>query len=153
MRINELLPAGAVRAQLKAREKIELIEELAKVLAEAYPEIDTSEIADKIIAREKLGSTGIGNGIAIPHCKMSGIDQLLCCFGRSRVGIEFDSSDYKPAHIFFALVAPENAAGEHLKALASISKLCQKPEFRKRVMDAEDDSEIYRVMLEEDESA
>ena len=104
-----------------------------------------------ITEREKLGSTGIGEGVAIPHGKLKNIGNLLISFGRSREGVDFDSMDGKPAHLFFLLIAPEESVGVHLKTLARISKLLKSQDVRKRLLDAETAEEIFSVITEEEE--
>ncbi|HQO65059.1 MAG TPA: PTS sugar transporter subunit IIA, partial [Syntrophorhabdus sp.] len=108
------------------------------------------EVVNVIFEREKLGSTGIGDGVAIPHGKLKGIRRIICVFGRSLHGVDFDSIDQKPAHIFFLLLAPENSASLHLKMLSRISKLLRDPSFRKRLMELADAHDIYRSVVEED---
>ncbi|HQC23908.1 MAG TPA: PTS sugar transporter subunit IIA, partial [Syntrophales bacterium] len=105
-----------------------------------------------LLEREKLGSTGIGDGIAIPHGKLKGLERLVISFGRSRQGVDFDAIDGKPVHIFFLLMAPESSTGQHLKALAKISRMLKDPGFRSDLMAAENAEEIYRKIAEKDES-
>jgi PTS system nitrogen regulatory IIA component len=104
-----------------------------------------------LIERERLGSTGIGDGIAIPHGKLANLDELLLSFGRSVSGVDFDSLDGKPAHLFFLVVAPENSAGTHLKALARISRLLKSNVVRRELMEAKDAGGIYRIIEAQDE--
>jgi PTS system nitrogen regulatory IIA component len=104
-----------------------------------------------LIERERLGSTGIGDGIAIPHGKMENLDQLLLAFGRSKSGVEFDSLDGKPAYLFFLVVAPDKSAGIHLKALARISRLLKSGAVRKDLMEAKGAPEIFEVIKAQDE--
>jgi PTS system nitrogen regulatory IIA component len=108
-------------------------------------------VVEVLLEREKLGSTGIGDGIAIPHGKMKGIKELVASFGRSINGVNFESIDNKPTHLFFLLVAPENSAGVHLKALARISRLLKDPSFRNRLMEARDRQDLFRIIVEADE--
>jgi nitrogen PTS system EIIA component len=100
--------------------------------------------------REKLGSTGIGEGVAIPHGKHAGLTQLLAAFGVSREGVDFEAIDGKPTHLFFALVAPENSAGVHLKALARISRLFKNPRFRAAILEAGSAADIHALIVQED---
>jgi PTS system nitrogen regulatory IIA component len=104
-----------------------------------------------LIERERLGSTGIGDGIAIPHGKSPDLDHLLISFGRSRQGVDFDSLDGKPAHLFFLVLAPENSAGVHLKALARISRLLKSHNIRSELMNAADAAEIFEIFSKQDE--
>ena len=96
---------------------------------------------------------GIGEGVAIPHGKLPGITTLSASFGVSRTGVEFEAIDHKPTHLFFALVAPENSAGLHLKALARISRLFKNPSFRASILAAQSPAEIYALIAQEDAKA
>ena len=104
-----------------------------------------------LLERERLGSTGIGDGIAIPHGKLKDLDQLALSFGRSTAGVDFESMDGKPAHLFFLLVAPENCAGIHLRALAKIARLLKNSAVRKRLASVGTQDEIYAVLQEDDD--
>jgi PTS system nitrogen regulatory IIA component len=127
------------------------LEELSTVLVQEGKLPDRDKVVEVLLEREKLGSTGIGDGIAIPHGKMKGIKELVASFGRSIQGIDFESIDNKPTHLFFLLVAPENSAGVHLKALARISRLLKDSRFRNRLMEAEDSRSLFQIIVEEDE--
>ena len=150
MKIAEFLSPHAVVADLSARTKAEVLVELSKTLARAHPELNPERLVEVLQEREKLGSTGIGEGVAIPHGKLGGLPQLMASFGVSREGVEFEAIDGKPTHLFFALVAPENSAGIHLKALARISRLFKNPRFRQSILEATTSEEIYRLIAEED---
>ncbi len=151
--ITELLDRTALESDLLSREKNDVIIELCQFMANLHPVGDPHELIRRILEREKLGSTGIGHGIAIPHCKLPDLDRLYCVFGRCVQGCDFQSIDGEPARIFFLLVAPENVAGVHLQALAKISRLCQKESFRKRILEAPDADAIYRIMKMEEEAS
>ncbi len=99
--------------------------------------------------RGKFGSTGIGDGVAIPHGKLKGMENILCAFGRSKEGLDFDAVDGKPVHIFFLLLAPEDSASLHLKMLSRISKVLRDPSFRKNLVEL-DDAALYAKVIEED---
>ena len=111
---------------------------------------DVGETVGVILEREKLGSTGIGDGVAIPHGKMKGLSRILCAFGRSKKGIDFDAVDGKPVHIFFLLLAPEDSAGLHIQMLSRISRILRDPSFRKRLIEEGDDKELFANIVEED---
>ena len=100
--------------------------------------------------RERLGSTAIGDGIAIPHGKLAGVNSIIGVFGRHQRGVDFDSLDGGPTYLFFLLVAPEDSASLHLKALARVSRLMKDPAFRERLSSAPDAAEIFRLIKEED---
>ncbi|MBF5045041.1 PTS sugar transporter subunit IIA [Aggregicoccus sp. 17bor-14] len=150
MRIAEFLSPEAVVASLSARSKQDVLRELSAALARAHPSLQEERLGTVLREREKLGSTGIGEGVAIPHGKLPGMDRLLATFGVSREGVDFESIDGKPTHLFFALVAPENSAGVHLKALARISRLFKNPRFRSSILGAKSAQEIYALILQED---
>src|SRR5438552_17574530 len=136
---------------LRGRWKGEVIEELAGVVAAAHPEIGRARLIHALEDREKLNSTALGDGVAIPHGKLPGLHRVVAAFGRSPAGVDFSSLDGKPTHLFFLLVAPEDSAGAHLKALARISRLLKDEGFRNRLMHARDGEELFRIIREEDD--
>jgi nitrogen PTS system EIIA component len=149
MKIVEFLRPDAVIANLAGQTGPAVLAELCRPLAAGY-RIDAPRLTETLLDREKLGSTGIGDGVAIPHGKMSGLPGLIASFGRARQGIEFRAIDGRPTYLFFALFAPENSAGAHLKALARISRIFKNPAFRESLMKAETADDIYRLMEAED---
>ena len=150
MKIMDIIDIDLINADLKARNKQEVLGELADMVAKKEG-LDAGTIVPVLEEREKLGSTGIGEGIAIPHGKMKGLKKLVASFGKSAKGINFDSIDGKPAYLFFLLMAPENTAGMHLKALARISRLLKDTKFRERLLDSKTTQEVYKALQEEDE--
>ncbi len=153
MKISELLDPRAIVANLKARDKAHALAELTDALLICEPSLDRDEVIAVLQEREKLGSTGIGDGVAIPHGKLAGIPELKLVFGRSEEGVDFESMDGQPAHLFFLLIAPEESVGVHLKTLAKISKLLKDGSVRKKLMEASEPQEIYQVILDEEDSA
>ncbi len=150
MNIAEWTKVDFIIKDLKSKTKKEVLTELSEVFLKADLRIDGETTVEVLLEREKLGSTGIGEGIAIPHGKLPGLTNLIVSFGRSKSGIDFESLDGKPVHIFFLLMAPENSAGQHLKALAKISRMLKDEKFRKDLMEADSREEIYNRMVEED---
>jgi PTS system nitrogen regulatory IIA component len=151
MKVTEFLNPNAVVAELRGTTKPEVLRELADHLAGAYPgTLRADRVLEVLAEREKLASTGIGEGVAIPHGKMPGLDKLYAVFGVSRQGVDFASIDKRPTHLFFALIAPENSAGVHLKALARVSRLFRNPELRGAILGARDSADMYRLISEED---
>jgi len=150
MKIMDIIDIDLINANLKAHNKREVLGELAEMVAKKEG-LDVKVLIPVLEEREKLGSTGIGEGIAIPHGKLRGLKKLVASFGRSAKGINFDSIDGKPAHLFFLLMAPENTAGMHLKALARISRLLKDTKFRGRLLESKTTQEVYKVLQEEDE--
>jgi nitrogen PTS system EIIA component len=150
MKITEILSADMVVPELRGTTKPQVLRELARPLATKYHDLDLSAISGVLAERERLGSTAIGDGIAIPHGKMPGVKQILGTFGRHSQGVDFESLDGKPTHLFFVLVAPEDSTSLHLKALARVSRLFKDGSFRERLMTAKDADEIFRFIVEED---
>lgn len=150
MKISELLNPQAIVADLQAREKDSALAELTDALVTCEASLDRDEVIEVLQEREKLGSTGIGDGVAIPHGKLAGIPELMLAFGKSAEGVDFESMDGQPAHLFFLLVAPEESVGVHLKTLARISKLLKDPAVRQKLLEAEDRETIYQVILDEE---
>ncbi|MEJ2200901.1 MAG: PTS sugar transporter subunit IIA [Desulfuromonadaceae bacterium] len=151
MKIADLLNPAAIAGDLKATGKNDVLVELTDAIVRVQGNLSREEVVRVLQERELLGSTGIGEGVAIPHGKLKDIDQLLLSFGRSRGGVDFDSMDGKPAHLFFLLIAPEESVGIHLKTLARISKLLKNPAVRRRLLDAEDQQDLYQIIVEEEE--
>ncbi len=150
MKISELLDPKAIVAELQARDKASALAELTDALILCEPSLDRDEVIAVLQEREKLGSTGIGDGVAIPHGKLAGISELKLVFGRSHLGVDFESMDGQPAYLFFLLIAPEESVGVHLKTLARISKLLKDAAVRKELMDAPDQQAIYQVILDQE---
>ena len=151
MKITEMLKREFVLEQLKAGNKRDALAELAGVFAQGRIKVDSEAMLHVLLERERLGSTGIGDGIAIPHGKLHGLEELVVSFGRSREGIAFDAMDGKPVHLFFLLMAPENSAGQHLKALAKISRMLKDANFRKNLLEAKMHEDLFRIIVEKDD--
>ena len=151
MKISELLNPLAIVADLKATGKDAALSELTDALLAVAPSLRRDEVLQVLQERERLGSTGIGDGVAIPHGKLKGMPELMLAFGRSSSGVDFESMDGQPAHLFFLLLAPEESVGVHLKALARISKLLKDVEVRQQMLDASDSEQIYKLICEREE--
>jgi PTS system nitrogen regulatory IIA component len=153
MKITEMLKKEFILEELKSGNKRDTLAELAGVFAKGACRVDPGAMLHALMEREKLGSTGIGDGIAIPHGKIAGLDEMVIAFGRSREGIEFEAMDGKPAHLFFLLMAPENSAGQHLKALAKISRMMKDGVFRRSLLEAKMHDDLVRIIAEKDEES
>lgn len=151
MRILDILPKHAIIPDLEGRTKRQVLEELIETLLGEIPGLDRDRLMAVLLERERLGSTGIGDGIAIPHGKIKDIDRLLLSFGKSNRGVDFESMDGKPVHLLFLLVAPENCTGIHLRALARIARMLKNAPVRKRLVSVTTQDEIYAVIQQEDE--
>ena len=148
MKITEILKKGFILEELKAKSKREVLVELAGAFAKGKLEFDSDAMLHVLLEREKLG---IGDGIAIPHGKLAGLEEMIAAFGRSREGVDFEAMDGKPVHLFFLLMAPENSVGQHLKALAKISRMIKDEAFRKKLLAAKECDELFQVLAEKDD--
>jgi len=151
MKLSELTDEDYILPELKARDKKGVLEELVDALVKRDSSLDKKALVKVLLERERLGSTGIGDGVAIPHGKFPGITHPIISFGRSRKGLDFESMDGEPVFLFFLLVAPENSASIHLKALAKIAKILKNSAFRKVLMEAPGKKELYRTIIQNDE--
>jgi PTS system nitrogen regulatory IIA component len=150
MRIQDLLKKEFIISHLSSHDKAGVISELINHLTSQEKGLDSQEILKVILERENLGSTGIGEGVAIPHGKMKNLKDFFILFGRSMEGVDFQAIDNKPTQLFFLLLAPENSATTHLKILARISRLLMDRSFRKNLMEAKSVEEVYTTIVEED---
>ena len=152
MKLLDILPKKSIVCDLQGRTKKQVLEELIDALLQEKPELDRERLMAVLLERERLGSTGIGDGIAIPHGKMKDLNKLVLAFGKSAAGVDFESMDGKPVHLFFLLVAPENCTGIHLRALARIARLLKNALVRKRLVSVDTQDEIYAVIQQEDDN-
>lgn len=150
MKILDVMPKEAILDDLKAQNKKGLLEELILPLADSTA-LNSEDLVRVLMERERLGSTGIGGGIGIPHGKIKDLESLVLGFGLSRKGIDFESIDGEPTHIFFVLITPEDSTGLHLKLLARISRILKNDHFKERLMNATDRDEIFEIIKQEDE--
>jgi PTS system nitrogen regulatory IIA component len=152
MKILDALLKEAILSDLKADDKKGVLEELVTPVAR-IADIDHDYLVKVLMERERLGSTGIGEGIGIPHGKVKDLESLVLGFGLSRKGVDFDSMDGQPAYIFFLLLTPENSTGLHLKLLARISRILKNDLFKQKLLGASNRDEIYYIIKEEEEEA
>jgi PTS system nitrogen regulatory IIA component len=150
MQIAEFLSQDAVIDTLTSHDKEGVLGELCERLVELHPEFERRELLRVLHARERMGTTGLGEGVAIPHGRLGGLRGLVGCFGRSREGVDFGALDGKPARLIFLLLAPEAPTGMHLKALARISRLLRNPGLRGEILQAEHAEEIHRRIVAAD---
>ena len=150
MQIIELLKKEYIIRELTSTNKAQVLSELSSAVSVSTG-IDAGKISSILEEREKLGTTGIGDGVAIPHGKLEGIEKTIVCFGKSPAGIPYNSMDGKLVYLFFVLVAPENINGKHLKALAKISRMLKDEKFRADLLDADTVDSLYRIIKIKDE--
>lgn len=153
MKIMDFLSKKAIIPEIKATKKEEVIKELVEALINAG-DIDKryrSKIIEALMAREELGSTAIGQGVSIPHAKSEYTKELVAAFGLSSRGVDFDSLDGEPVYIIFLLLAPQDSAGPHLKALAGISRLLKDKYLRDNLRSCKEEKSIIKIISQEDE--
>ena len=145
--VTRSLPGGAVISPLRANSKKQALQELAQhaAMLTGLPE---RELFEALLQRERLGSTGIGDGIAIPHGRMTGIDKLVGLFARAEKPIDFDALDGQPVDIIFVLIAPEGAGADHLKALARVARVLRNQSVLDQVRHTRDPEAIYAILAE-----
>lgn len=155
MKLSEIISKNNIIVQLDAKSKQQVLKELARALADQEDDLDPAHVTRVLEERERIQSTAIDQGIAIPHGKSAFVSRLLACLGRSVTGVDFDSTDGQPTHLFFGLMAPENSRGEHLKALARVSRLLGDPYYRKVLVEAKDAEAMLGVihMFEESQES
>jgi len=153
MQIMDFLSKKAILIDINSTKKEDVIKEMVDLLVESgdIERRNRNKLIDALMSREALGSTAIGQGIAIPHAKCDCVDKLIASFGLSKKGVDFDSLDGELAYIFFLLVAPQDSAGPHLKALARISRLLKDKYFRDSLRTCIDDKSVIKIITQEDE--
>lgn len=150
MNITTLIQENLIIPDLRATTAAEALDEFSKFLAERHDGVRADELLEALSKREEQGSTALGCGLAIPHCKLASIGELIGCLGRSRKGIRFGSADGKPTNFFMVLVAPADSPGEHLKALARVSRIFDREDFRARLLNAKTSGDMFAVLAAED---
>ncbi|MBZ0254055.1 MAG: PTS sugar transporter subunit IIA, partial [Candidatus Methylomirabilis sp.] len=151
MKLTEILTESVILPELKAETKKAALRELAASVCAATPGLEADRVLGILMDREKLGSTGVGGGAAVPHGKLPGAHKMLAALGRSRAGIDYESADGQPVRLLFLLLAPENAQQVHLQALAKICRVFKNESVREALLDAEGSAQILEILRKEDE--
>lgn len=150
MKLSDILTKGAVISDLKSVDKKGILAEFSTLTEELIPDINQEDILNILLSREQLGSTAVGNGVAIPHGKIPGLNNIVAIFGRSKKGVDFQAHDEKTTHLFFVLLAPETAIGNHLQALARLSRLLKDSKFREKLIQSPSE-ELFTLLISEDD--
>ncbi len=145
MTLTDLITPEAVISSLKAKTKKQVIEDLAARAAKLEG-LSARDLFDALLQRERLGSTGVGRGIAIPHCRLAGVKKMLCVFARLDSPVPFDATDGEPVDLVFLLLAPEDAGADHLKALARLARLMRDSKTMMRLRAAKDQMSLYAIL-------
>ncbi|MGD8174624.1 PTS IIA-like nitrogen regulatory protein PtsN [Marinimicrobium sp. ARAG 43.8] len=149
MDIKTILSPSRTLCGIEGVSKKRALEILANTIAEDVPAIDADDLFRRLVARERLGSTGIGHGIAIPHCRVSHCDRTIGALITLKEPINFDAIDSEPVDVLFAMLVPENAHGEHLQTLASLASLLNEADFRTRLREADGNEALYQAATNE----
>jgi nitrogen PTS system EIIA component len=151
VKITDFVTLDRVIADLRGNEKSEVLKEMAHRLADSESGLDAAQVLRVLQDREKISTTAIGEGVAIPHGKLPSVERVSGLFARSLQGVDFGSLDGAPTYLFFTLIAPQDAAADHLKALARISRLLKDPDLRHRLLAATTSQELYNIIAIEDQ--
>lgn len=147
MELSDLISSKSIIATLKVGSKKQALQELSQI-AEDITGVSSRDIFGTVLQRERLGSTGVGQGIAIPHGKLEGLDKLFAIFARLETPISYDSMDDQPVDLIFLLLAPESAGADHLKALARISRTLRDPSITEKLRGSDSINAIYTILTE-----
>lgn len=150
MKLAELLSKNNIIDSLKSHDKKGILQEFSELAERIMPQLKAPAVLEILQGREQLGSTAVGNGVAIPHGKIPGLEHIIALFGRSKKGIDFQAHDEKPTQLFFVLLAPETAIGNHLQALARLSRLLKDVRLREKLTQCPS-SELHALLISEDE--
>jgi len=150
LELTEFISPNLVKLELSSTKKVDAIKELIELLDKAGFVTDADVFLKSVLEREKVGSTGIGKGIAIPHSRTSTVREVVVAIGRSKEGIEFEALDNRPVHLIFLIAAPVESGGLYLKALARLSRLLRYQEFRNELMEAKTIEEVIKIISSEE---
>lgn len=148
--IKDLLQDDLIIEELQATDKMGVIREFSGLLKSRHRIVSEDELVRALVDRESLGSTGIGGGVAIPHGKLNGITEMIVAFGKSSNGVDYQAVDGEPVYLFFLLVTPYEKPGDHLKALARISRILKNAMLRDSLRQATERQELQRLIFDED---
>ena len=150
MKIDKILKKESVIADLLGDNKVEVIKEMTQCLKNNNFIKNDQSLFETLMEREKLGSTGIGENVAIPHGKSDEVTEIITVLARSKNGVEFESLDQKPVHFVCMVIAPATSTGQHLKVLARISRLFKSQGLREEILKAGNSDSIYSILIHED---
>lgn len=147
MQISDLLKPDRVLSAVKASSKKRTLEILSELIAKSSPDLNAHEVFESLIARERLGSTGLGSGVALPHGRVKGSRLTIGAFVQLQEPVSFDAIDSQPVDLLFALVVPEESTEEHLQALAALAEMFIRPELRQRLRSLRDPVALYECLV------
>ena len=148
IRIENILTPGRSLVNVSGGSKKRVLEQIAKVIGQDLPDLDSQTIFESLIAREKLGSTGFGNGIAIPHCRLAGCSAPISAVLHLETAVDFDAIDGVPVDLLFVLLVPEAATDAHLELLRQIASMLDRQDVRERLRQAKSGEDLYQVVVD-----
>lgn len=151
MKLSQIINENSIISELKAKNKKSALEELAEAISSQDKTVKRDALVKVLMEREQLGTTGIGDGVAIPHGRLKEISHPVISFGRSKDGLDFESLDGQPTYLFFLLIAPYNSFDVNIQVLAKIARILKSSVFRKKLMDAGSREEIYQTIIQTDD--
>ncbi|HSP86983.1 MAG TPA: PTS sugar transporter subunit IIA [Ignavibacteriaceae bacterium] len=151
MKVTDILKKEFIISDLKSKQKTDVINELINLFTKESNVLDIEKVRDAVLDREKIMSTGVGKGFAIPHGKTSAITEIVAAFGKTNTPIEYQSLDNKPVNLIFLLVGRDNLVSAHIKLLSRISRMMNKDEFREKLLSANSSEEIFNLFKKEEE--
>lgn len=146
MQVSDILTPQQVRCGVDARSKKRSLEVLSELIAASDPSLTANSVFDCLLARERLGSTGLEEGVAIPHGRMKGVNRAVGAFMRLTEGVDFDAQDRQPVDLIFGLVVPENATDEHLQILSQLAEMLSDPSLRERLRTTESERGVFELL-------
>jgi PTS system nitrogen regulatory IIA component len=151
MKLSEILNPDSICTALRSTDKMTVLAELGDILATHENQLKGEMITQVLTERERLATTGVGEGVAIPHAKIDQLESIQIAVGLSKSGVEFDAVDGEPVNVFFALLAPMSSSGDHLRALAQISRLLKNPDVRDKLQACQNADEVLSVVREQED--
>lgn len=148
MQISELITPAQVRCGVEVTSKKRALEILSEMVTSSNPTLGSNSIFNCLLARERLGSTGLGDGVAIPHGRLASIERAVGAFMRLESGVDFDAQDHRPVDLVFGLLVPEKATDEHLQILSQLAELFSDPAFREQLRAARSDREAFELLVQ-----
>lgn len=148
IRLENILTPGRSLVNVPGGSKKRVLEQIANLIGRELPELDSQDIFESLVAREKLGSTGFGNGIAIPHCRLAGCQTPISALLRLDAAVDFDAIDGAPVDLLFVLLVPEAATDEHLELLRQIASMLDRADVRERLRQADSSESLYQTVVD-----
>ena len=152
MKLSDVIDIRHIKNDIEIHSKKRALEELSKLIADGQPQLNATDVFDSLIARERLGSTGLGHGIAIPHCRIKDCSKTTGAFIKLDQGIDFDAIDNEPVDMMFALAVPEESSDEHLQILAMLASMFKDENVRQKLRQADNVDALYHLLTEQHSS-